>query len=93
MAGPVFMQVIPGERENLAEQDHIFSHRASLRAATYKGLIWEEKYPCSDIVANIWQPVSAPAIFFHKICYAAAKIAHLQASFFQGRRLNVRCVF
>lgn len=93
MAGPDFMQVIPGERENLAEQDHIFSHSAFLRAAPHKGLIWDETHPCSEIVINIWQWVSAPAFLFRKICYAAAKIAHLQASFLQGRKLNVRHLF
>ena len=53
----------------------------------------EETHPCSEIVINIWSCVPAPALLFHKICYTAAKIAHLQASFLQVRKRDMSHVF
>lgn len=75
-----------------------FSHRAILGAATERGLILEESHPCGEIVINIWQCIPAPAPLSYKICYVAAKIAHLRASFLQERKLAryetcFQCIF
>ena len=65
-----------------------------LWTTTNRGLILEEEtHPCSEIVINIWHYVPAPAVLFHKICYAATKIALLHASFLQGRKRDMGHVF
>lgn len=56
-------------------------------------ILEEETHPCSEIVINIRRCVPSPALLFHKICYTAAKIAHLQASFLQGRKRDMSHVF
>lgn len=53
----------------------------------------DEAHPCDEIVINIWQYILAPALLFYEICYGAAKIAHLRASFLQERKLDMRHVF
>lgn len=90
------MKMISGERGQLmgrVKWHKYFSHRAILGSSTNKGLILDETHHCSEIVTHIWQYLPAPALLLHKICYIAAKIAHLQATFLRGRKLDMRHIF